>query len=113
MAIPSWASQSIIVIRPGVKEQRGSEVPDWENATRFTVGGCSVQPASTGLSQDGRVLGVFDGMTAYLPPGTDIREGDRVEFDGNVYTINGTPRLWQSPTGRASHVQVNLRRWEG
>lgn len=113
MAVPSWASQTVTIIRPGVKIERGSEVPDWTNTWETDVSGCSVQPASTDLSQDGRVLGVFDGMTAYMPPGTDVREGDRIEYDGNVYTINGAPRKWQSATGRVSHIQVNLRRWDG
>lgn len=113
MAVPSWANQTVTVIRPDIKTQRGSEVPDWDNATTFSVGRCSVQPASTSLSQDGRVLGVFDGMTCYMPPGTDVREGDRIEYDGNVYTVNGSPRKWFSATGLADHVQVNLQRWCG
>ena len=111
--LPSWAKQTVTIIRPGTKIQRGSEVPDWDNATSFDVGGCSVQPASTSLSQDGRVLGIFDGETCYMPPGTDVREGDRIVHDGNTYTVNGTPRRWQSATGLASHVQVNLQRWGG
>lgn len=111
--LPSWANQTVTVIRAATRILRGSEVFDWNNAQTFTVGGCSVQPTTTGLSEDGRVLGILDGMTAYLPPGTDVREGDRIEFDGNVYTIDGSPRTWQSATGRASHVQLNLRRWDG
>jgi hypothetical protein len=111
--IPSWANQTVTIIRPGVKIERGSEVPDWTNTWEKDVSGCSFQPAASTLSQDGRVLGVFDGDTCYMPPGTDVREGDRIEFDGNVYTINGTPRVWKSATGRASHVQVNLQRWCG
>ena len=113
MALPSWASQTVAIIHPGVKASRGSDIPDWDNATTTQVSGCSVQPASTSLTQDGRVQGILDGATAYLPPGTDVREGDRVIFEGLTYTVDGTPRAWKSATGRASNIQVNLRRWSG
>jgi hypothetical protein len=59
------------------------------------------------------VLGIEDGMTGFLPLNTDIREGDRVSFDGQTYELNGAPRVWHSATGRASYVQVGLRRWDG
>ena len=111
--LPTWASQTVTVVRPGIKESRGSEIRDWTNATTHDISGCSVQPASTELSMDGRVTGIFDGMTAYLPPNADIAEGDRVIYDGLTYEINGTPRKWQSATGLASYVQVGLRRWDG
>lgn len=111
--LPSWVSQTVTIIRPGTKIERGSTIPDWNNTWETDVSGCSIQPAATGLSQDGRVLGILDGMTAYLPPGTDVREGDRVVYEGITYEINGSPRAWNSATGRASHVQANLRRWDG
>ena len=74
--------------------------------------GCSIQPASTSLSQDGRILGIADGWTAYVPEGTDVKAGDRIEFDGQIFEINGAPRKWTGPT-RTSHIQLNLKRWEG
>jgi predicted YcjX-like family ATPase len=48
-----------------------------------------------------------------MPPGTDVKAGDRIEYDGNVYTINGEPKAWTSPTGRVSHIQLNIERWAG
>ena len=108
MALPSWASQTITVIRPGVKVERGSQMRDWDNVLEFDVSGCSIQPASTSL-----VLGIEDGMTGFLPLNTDIREGDRVSFEGQTYELTGTPRVWHSATGRASYVQIGLRRWSG
>ena len=56
-----WHTE-IIRIRPGTKTERGSTVPDWTNASRLTIPHCLVQPASTELSQDGRILGVTDGL---------------------------------------------------
>lgn len=111
--LPSFANQTITVIRPKYKDVRGSLVPDWENTEEpFDIHGCSVQPASTSLSQDGRILGISDGWTAYLPEGSDVKAGDHIVFDGNTYEINGEPRIWTG-TMRCSHIQLNLTRWEG
>ena len=109
----SWCTQTVTRIRPGIKIQRGSEVPDWDNTDELVIGGCSVQPASTSLSEDGRVLGIADGWTAYLPETSDIKAGDHILYDGDIYEINGEPRCWQSPTGRNNHVLLNLRRFAG
>ncbi len=110
--IPSFARQSVTRIRPGVKTVRGSDIPDWDNATSLVISGCSVQPAATEMSQDGRVLGILDGMTAYLPPGADVQEGDRIVYDGETYVLDGAPRVWEAAFN-LSHVQIRLRRWSG
>lgn len=109
----SFFRQSVIRKRPGQTVQRGSTVPDWSSTDTLEIQGCSVQPAATALSQDGRVLGVTDGMTAYLPPEADVAAGDHILFDGEEYTIMGQPRKWQSPTGAVSHMQLDLQRWSG
>lgn len=111
--LPSFANQSITVIRPATKESRGSTIPDWsENkVTKKTINGCSVQPSSTSLSQDGRVLGIQDSWTAYLPEGSDVQAGDRIVFDGKTFVINGEPRIWTGAFTR-SNIQLNLTRWE-
>lgn len=111
--LPSWANDTITVIRPGITQSRGSNIPDWTKATETQVTGCSVQPAGTSLSQDGRVLGVTDGLTAYLPPSADVQQGDRIRFDGQVYTIDGDPRKWKSATEKVSNILLNLKRWTG
>lgn len=111
--LPSFANQTIDVIRPKKTTiSRGSTVPDWTETTKTTVTGCSIQPASTSLSQDGRILGIADGWTAYVPEGTDVKAGDRIDFGGESYAINGEPRKWTGPS-RTSHIQLNLVRWEG
>ncbi len=111
--LPSFANQSITVIRPALKESRGSMIPDWsaDKVTEKTINGCSVQPSTTSLSQDGRVLGISDSWTAYLPEGSDVKAGDHIVFDGNTYVINGEPRVWTGAFTR-SNIQLNLIRWE-
>lgn len=110
--LPGFARQSVTRLRPGVKTVRGSDLPDWEHATSLTISGCSVQPGATELSQDGRVLGILDGMTCYLPEGSDVQEGDRIVYDGETYVIDGVPRKWVGAFN-LSHVQIRLRRWSG
>ena len=112
--LPSWCSQSITRVRPGTKTVRGSVVPDWDSAkvSELTITGCSIQPASTSLSLDGRVLGISDGLTVYCPEGSDVQAGDHIEFEGETYAINGEPRKWAGPS-RTSHIQLNLVRREG
>lgn len=112
--LPNWAAQSIIRVRPGTKDSRGSTIPDWsqDKVNKKTITGCSVQPSTTSLSQDGRVLGINDSWTAYIPEGSDVQKGDHIEFNGNTYAINGEPRVWTGPFTR-SHIQLNLVRWEG
>lgn len=108
----SFWTQTITRIRPGEMTVRGSVVPDWDHVETLTIPGCSVQPASTSLSQDGRVLGVQDGLTVYAPAGIDVKAGDRIQYGGNVYTINGDPLDWPA-AGRLQHIQLNLQRWRG
>lgn len=110
--LPHFCKQTIIRIRPGTKTLRGSVIPDWEHALELEINGCSVQPAGTSLSQDGRIQGTTDGLTAYVPPGSDILEGDRIRYGGKVYTINGEPRVWPAAE-RCEHIMLNLMRWTG
>ena len=49
----------------------------------------------------------------YLPYDSDVLEGDRIEYDGSVYIINGKPKKWKGATGRVSHMQLNVERWSG
>lgn len=113
--LPSFCRQEITRVRPGEKTSRGSTVPDWSESVVSTlkIANCSVQPATTGLSQDGRVLGISDGMTAYVPNGTDVKAGDHIVFDGQTYEIEGEPRVWVSATGAKDHILLNLKRYSG
>lgn len=112
--LPSFCTQELVRIRPGTKDSRGSAIPDWseDKVTKLTIKGCSVQPAATSLDQNGRVMGISEGLTAYLPEGSDVKAGDRIKYNGEIYTINGEPRIW---TGARllSNVQLNLIKWEG
>lgn len=111
--VGSFANDTIMRLRPGTKSVRGSDTPDWGQSSSLEIAGCSVQPAATSLSEDGRVLGIMDGVTCYCPYDADVQEGDRIQFEGQIYEINGAPRKWRSPTGNRSNLQLNLVRWRG
>lgn len=112
MALQSFWKQSITRLRPGTKVERGSTIYDWDNQDELIIPECSVQPTTTGLTQDGRVEGVIDGLVVYAPADIDVRAGDRIRFNGATYTINGDPLVWPG-AGRLAHTQLNLQRWRG
>ena len=115
MALPSWANDSVTRVRPATVERRGSMVPDWspDKVTELVITGCSVQPSTTTLTQDGRILGITDAYTCYLPPGSDVIAGDKIIWNSKDYQVMGEPRAWRSPTDMVSSLQVQLERWSG
>lgn len=112
--LPSFCKDTITRIRPGVKDSRGSTIPDWspEAIDEKSITGCSMQPASTSLSQDGRVLGLLDEYTLFAPPDADIKAGDRIVFNDDTYEINGDVRI-QPAALRLEHTEIRLGRYSG
>ena len=108
----SFWRQTITRLRPTETTSRGSTIYDWSNPDELDIPNCSVQPSGTSLTQDGRVQGIQDGLTVYAPAGVDIQAGDRIRYNGNVYTINGDPQIWPGAVA-LDHVQLNLVRWRG
>ena len=111
--LPTFFRQSVVVIRPGTKQVRGQSVPDWENTTQQTIKNCSMQPSSTSLSQDGRILGISDRYTCYMPANASVQAGDRIAFNNHIYTIDGDIREWPSASGRLDHIEISLVSYRG
>ena len=113
--LPTFCNQTVLRIRPGTTTSRGQPIPDWsaDKVSKEYIEGCSMQPASTTLSEDGRVLGISDLYTLFAPPDADIDAGDRIEFNGKVYEVYGDVRVQPSATGRLDHIQITLRRYHG
>ncbi len=111
--LPFFCTESITRVRPGIKVERGSSVPDWDDDAidELEITGVSVQPTATSLAQDGRVLGISEQLTAYLPENADVVAGDRIIYNGETYVINGEPKKWNAIT--RSNIQLQLSRWEG
>jgi len=110
--LPSFCRDTVTRIRPGTQTLRGSEVPDWSKASTLEIYGCSMQPSTTSLSQDGRVLGLLDEYTLFAPSDSDIKAGDRIQYDGQVYEIDGDVRV-QPAAMRLEHIEIRLRRYSG
>ena len=109
----SFFRDQIKVIRPGVKLSRGTEIPDWDNATESVYKGVSVQMQNTNENEGERVLNASERMRVFAPVTADVREGDKVEFRGELFKVHGIPFIWESPTRRISNLQFLLVRWVG
>lgn len=111
--LPSFCKDSVTVKRAQETDKRGTKVLDWSNPTSSTLTGCSVQPNSSTRDFDGREIQVTEDWTLYAPPGSDIKAGDRIEWNSLTFEINGAPMPWTSPTGRVSHIWARLAEWRG
>ena len=112
--LPSFCNDEIIRVRPATKTERGSVIPDWdpEKVEMLEIDGCSVQPAATTSTFDGRVNGTTEQLTAYLPEDADVEAGDRIIYEGDTYTIMGKPKKWKGARN-LSNIQLTLEKWEG
>lgn len=113
MALPSFCTEAVTVLRAPLVAQRGASVRDWASAEGHEVAGCSVQPTSTATDRTDPRDSVSLGATLYAPPGSDIEAGDRVSCSLGSFAVEGRPMPRTSPTGAVSHVEVALSLWEG
>lgn len=109
----SFFRDSVTVVRAPLENRNGGNYRDWSNATEFTIS--NVQVTARAPSQDfmGRTLNVTDSRTLRANYEADIREGDRVAYDGNIYEVDGEVFHTKSPTGRVSTTRCTLTRWTG
>ncbi|SPT53797.1 Uncharacterised protein [Actinomyces bovis] len=113
MALPSWACDTVTIIRPTIVSERGKDRPDYDAPASTTiVGGCSVQPAGTSENLSGRQSAVAR-LTLFLPPEVQVGAHDLVEWHGARYHATGASQSWKSPTGAVSHSVVTLTQWQG
>ena len=112
MSVPhGW--DEITVLRAPLVDSRGTKRRDWSNPTSKSVNGCNVQPASTVQDRDGRLLAIEDGMKLFAPYDADIQAGDRVQFGGATYEVDGSPLHRRSPSGHIDHIECKLVEWSG
>ncbi|MFF9279514.1 hypothetical protein [Streptomyces griseosporeus] len=104
--------QSVTVVRPATTtDEYGNERPDYgPAATRIPVSQVNVQPSGPSTEDtDDRQLTVT-GWLLVSAPGTmpDLRETDRVEFDGLVLEVTGKVSRWPVPTA-IRHIEAQLK----
>lgn len=78
------------------------------------VGGASWWP-TVSTEDNANAETVTAGLSLLLPPGTNVDAVDRVRVDGELFTIQGRPAVWErSPlSGSSAGVLVTLRRVTG
>lgn len=106
-------AQSATIVRPAeVEDTYGNIKYDYgDAAARIPVSGVNVQP-SGGSSEDTDDRQVtVTGWRLYTPRGRDLdlRETDRVEFDGMTLQVTGKVARWPAPGGGVHHVEADLR----
>lgn len=108
-----WCKMTVTVWRAPVINVRGTKERDWRNARPHEVPGCWVDSPTTATDRTDPRESVSVHRLLYAPSESDILAGDRIEFDGKTYAIDGAPMLRRSPTGRLDHVECGLVDWEG
>lgn len=104
--------QSITVLRAtSAPDRYGNNKPGWSDPVRTPVRGVNVQPQG-GSSEDTDDKQVtVTGWRLFTPRGMDLdlRETDRVEFDGTVLQVVGKVARWPAPGGGVHHIEADLR----
>ena len=111
--LPSFCRDVITVKRARLVDKRGTIVQDWTNPQTFELTNCSFQNQTTGTDRDGRTLQITNGAVLYTNYDADVEAGDRVEFRGETYLIEGAPIPVYGATGRISHYEIPLSAWSG
>lgn len=107
------AGETVTIIRPGppTRDAYGNDVAG--PAAELDVPGCAVAPRTSSEDVQARDQ-VIEGLTVWMPAGTDVRPTDRVRRAGVLYEIDGDAGRWSSPfTGFTGPVQVSLSRVTG
>jgi hypothetical protein len=109
--LPSFADQTITVIRPTWTDDHGTTVADWTTPTEHDVAGCSVQPlpGTENLAHRDAVSTLW---RLIAPVDADLLDTDRVRAaDGQTYEVTGSIQRWLD--GVNDHVDAELTRVEG
>lgn len=105
--------QSVTIVRPVEAEDEYHNIKlDYGSAAlRIPVTGVNVQPfGGSAEDTDDRQVTVT-GWRLYTPRGVDmdLRETDRVEFDGMTLQVTGKVARWPAPGGGVHHIEADLR----
>lgn len=108
------AGETITVVRPGSVVGTDGYGNDVRGADVETdVAGCVVAPRASTENVEARDQ-IVEGLTVWLPAGTDVRATDKIRRGGVLYEIDGAPGAWRSPfTSLAAPTQVSLTRVTG
>lgn len=105
--------QSVTIVRPAESEDEYHNIKfDYgAAAARIPVANVNVQPfGGSSEDTDDRQVTVT-GWRLYTPRGRDLdlRETDRIEFDGMTLQVSGKVARWPAPGGGVHHIEADLK----
>lgn len=104
-ALPSFASQTITVLRAPLVDDHGDMVPDWSQPpTEIVVTDVVLAPPRSRSVQN--VHEVTTEVMLFAPIDTDIHDTDRVRYNGLTYAIRGEVLRYEA--GVLDHVEAYL-----
>jgi len=104
---------SVTVVNPGSKSERGVTVPDWSSAVSTIEGRWRVQPAGgSDVNTLGR-QGLVSEFRGFGPASSVVEAQSRVISKDVTYEVVGPVENWPSPTGSLDHIEIALKRVEG
>ena len=109
----SFMRDSVTVKRAPTATKNGAEYRDWDRATSAIISNVQITAQATSRDFEGRVTQVSDRRTLRAKYDADIQPGDRIEWNGDTYEVDGEVFHTKSPTGRISTTRCTLVRWEG
>lgn len=102
-----------IQIRPmheGERDSRGNAIRTWPEYLWRDQPDCAIVPQYSADTRDrGRTHMVVVGQTLYAPYAVELGSGDRVFYEGDLYSIEGIVGRWRNPhTGEKVIAEVAL-----
>lgn len=83
----------------------------WDDPSRLVLAGSSVQPEQGSEETFNRDMVTSRWRLWHYNPDADVLARDRVEYDGDVYEIDGEVQRWRHR--RLGHMTCLLKRVEG
>lgn len=99
MLIPNFRSPAVYRLRPTIRtDLYGDSRQDWSDPERVLLRGAVIQSPKT---EEADLDGLLEGKRNLYVDGTvDLGAYDRIECDGQVWTIEGTPTFRRGLTGK-------------
>jgi hypothetical protein len=110
--LPSWCRTSVTVVRPSVKDSRGTKVLDWANTTEHVIYGCQIDSPAAEGDWSNSAEPIKTSGTLYLPPNSDVQRNDKVVVNNETYRVDGDKISLTSPFGKVSYDTCQIVRWD-
>ena len=105
-------SVAVTVVTPGWIDDRGTDIPDWDNATTAVESWLSVQPLPASEAIDMGRQGVLTMKRGFGPADTLLTAMCHAIIGGITYEVVSV-QPWPSITGAIDHTESVFSRVEG